>query len=180
MSAVFFTIGHSTWPAAQFVGMLRQQRVRHLVDVRRFPSSRRHPQFNQGPLAETLAAAGIEYTHEVALGGRRPARKSSPNKGWEDEGFRGYADYMATRDFAEALTRLEMYARLGTVCLMCAEGHWRHCHRQLIADALLARGHTVRHILPEGGTAPHALTPFVVLEGEQIQYPAPQRELELE
>ncbi len=157
--ARFFTIGHSTRPLAELVQLLRAHEVERLVDVRRFPGSRRNPQYGEEALARALAEAGIAYVHEPALGGRRRARPDSPNAHWRDPGFRGYADYMATPDFAAALGRLEAGAVEGVTAFMCAEAvPWR-CHRQLIADALVARGHEVAHIVGPGPARPHVLNP---------------------
>jgi uncharacterized protein (DUF488 family) len=155
VSAVF-TIGHSTRPIADFLALLREHGARELVDVRRFPASRRHPQFHGAALAASLGEAGIAYRHEPDLGGHRSPREDSPNRGWRNEALRGYADHMATPAFREALERVAA-AGSGTV-VMCAEAHPSRCHRQLLADALLARQRPVVHILGPGLAEPHALT----------------------
>ncbi|HEX9107549.1 MAG TPA: DUF488 domain-containing protein [Longimicrobiales bacterium] len=152
-----WTIGHSTRPAEELVELLRGEGVTQLVDVRRFPGSRRQPQYGREALAGSLADAGIAYVHEPALGGRRAAARDSGNTFWRAGGFRGYADYMATGEFAEALRRLESLAAERPTAIMCAEAvPWR-CHRQLVADALVARGHDVVHIMGGGRVQRHQL-----------------------
>jgi uncharacterized protein (DUF488 family) len=154
-----YTVGHSVRPLADFIDLLRQARVGVLVDVRRYPASRRHPQFGRDALASAVAGHGIAYEHEPDLGGRRQPRRDSPNTAWTQAVFRGYADHMATPEFREALARVQARAAEATVAVMCAEAvPWR-CHRQLIADALLAAGHRVMHILGVGGYAQHTLNP---------------------
>lgn len=155
--ATIFTIGHSTREAAEFIALLRAHGVDRLVDVRRFPGSRRYPHFGAEPLAASLGEAGIDYQQLPELGGRRAAAPDSPNSGWRNAGFRGYADYMATAEFAAALDRLVALAAERPTAVMCAEAvPWR-CHRRMIADALVAAGHEVRHILSETRADAHAL-----------------------
>jgi uncharacterized protein (DUF488 family) len=144
-----------------------------IADVRRFPRSRRHPQFN----TEALAAQLPRYAHLAELGGRRRVVPGSPNDGWEVAAFQGYADHLATDEFARGMARLEALAREVPTAVMCAEGPWWRCHRRLVCDALLVRGWEVRHILPDGGLATHELTDFAVVDGERITYPAPQLRL---
>ena len=154
-----FTIGHSTRTADELVALLRAAGIEVLVDIRRFPASRRHPHFGRDALARTLAGAGIAYAHEGDLGGRRAPRRDSPNAFWRVDGFRGYADHMATPAFAAALERVLAQARERRVAVMCAEAYPSRCHRQLLADAAVARGATVTHLLGRGRSAPHALNP---------------------
>ena len=172
MSTVF-TIGHSTRALDEFIALLQAHGVETLVDVRRFPASRRHPHFNGEALAASLRAAGIEYVHEEALGGRRPALADSQNAGWREKGFRGYADYTATPEFGAALARLQSHATARRVCIMCAEAvPWR-CHRRLIADALVARGVRVQHILSAERADAHELPEFARLQDDgHVVYPA--------
>lgn len=157
--ATVFTIGHSTRGVHELIELLREHGVRTLVDVRRFPGSRRNPQFGQEALSAALAAAGVEYAHEPDLGGYRKGREDSPNTAWRTRGFRAYADHMDSPEFREALTRLIGRAEARSTAIMCAEAvPWR-CHRQLISDALTARGVEVRHILGPGRADAHELNP---------------------
>ena len=153
-----FTIGHSTHSAERFVELLRRHSVELLGDVRRFPGSRRNPQFNVGPLRNSLAVAGIAYEpFGDELGGRRKASKvpHGPSAVWRNDAFRGYAEYMETPEFTAGLARLEALARERRTAIMCAEGDWHRCHRRLIADALTSRGWRVIHIRPDGRTEEH-------------------------
>jgi uncharacterized protein (DUF488 family) len=172
------TVGHSTHELERFVALLRAQRVEALADVRRHPSSRRLPHFNAGPLGEALGDAGIEYAGlGEELGGRRRPVPDSPNRGWRVAQFQGYADHMASPEFAAGLARLEKLARERRTAYMCAEGDWRRCHRRLISDALLGRGWRVSHLLRDGGLEAHELTPFAVVEGDRVSYPPVQPRL---
>ena len=172
---MIYTVGHSTRSLETLLALLAEHQIRLLVDVRRYPASRRHPHFAQEPLAAALAAAGIAYRHDVDLGGRRSARADSPNTAWRSPGFRGYADYMETQAFERAVTDLVALAGgSAPLAVMCAEAvPWR-CHRQLIADALVARGVAVGHILGAGDVRDHRLSPHAqVLAGGLIRYAAP-------
>src|SRR5688500_6609872 len=154
-----YTIGHSTRTLEAFLGLLAREDIRFLFDVRRFPGSRRHPQFASAALAAELRAAGIEYRHMPSLGGRRDADPLSRHVGWRNASFRGYADHMATAEFQAALDEVIEVGERIPATVMCAEAvPWR-CHRNLIADALVARGREVRHIL-DAVTKPHTLTSF--------------------
>ncbi len=171
-----WTIGHSTRSFDDFVALLERERIETLVDVRRFPASRRHPQFESGALREALQARGVAYEHVVALGGRRRSVPGSANVTWRNDGFRGYADYMATADFQGALDRLLQGAAGSRTTVMCAEAlPWR-CHRTLIADAVLARGFDVWHIL-DAKTSPHRLTTFARIEDGRPRYDGGQSDL---
>jgi uncharacterized protein (DUF488 family) len=166
------TVGHSTHPIEEFIGILRAYGIRRLVDVRTIPGSRRNPQFSRENLAASLHAAGIEYHHLPGLGGLRRPRKDSTNTGWRNASFRGYADYMQTPEFGESLDHLIELASETATAIMCAEAvPWR-CHRSLIADALTARGIAVIDILSATKSQPHALTPFAKVEGRRVTYPA--------
>ncbi|HEV2845739.1 MAG TPA: DUF488 domain-containing protein, partial [Thermoanaerobaculia bacterium] len=159
--APVFTLGHSTRAIGEFLDLLREHGVQVLVDVRRFPMSRRHPQFSRDSLAASLQEAGIGYMHEPDLGGRRTARPGSPHMAWRVEAFRGYADHMETPEFGAALDRLIDRAARETVAILCAEAvPWR-CHRRLISDALVAREVDVRHILGPGRADSHEIDPNV-------------------
>lgn len=166
-----YTIGHGDRPIAVFAGMLRAAGVRTLVDVRRYPGSRRHPQFGREALAHALAEADIEYRWEgEALGGRRKARTDSRHVAWRSESFRGYADHMETPAFEAALARVLEKARSAPLAVMCAERHPAQCHRQLIADALIARGLAVTHLLEPGRTSEAALHAAARIEGANVVY----------
>ena len=168
-----FTIGHSTHPWTEFRDLLRAHRIERLIDVRTVPRSRHNPQFNRETLSKKLRGAKIGYVHLKKLGGLRRARPDSPNVGWRNASFRGYADYMQTDDFAEGLQRLLKLAKGKSSAVMCAEAvPWR-CHRSLIADALLARGIVVKHITGKGTPKEHSLTPFARVRGTHITYPPP-------
>ena len=169
-----WTIGHSTLPIEEFLARLGSQRIEALADVRRFPGSRKHPQFNADTLAPVLRQSAIQYLALPELGGRRRARPDSRNVAWRNESFRGYADYMQTEEFLQNLERLLDMARSERVAIMCAEAvPWR-CHRSLIADALLVRGVRVEEIVGAGACRLHALTPFAKVQGTSITYP-PER-----
>ena len=170
-----YTIGHSTRPLDVFVDLLRREDIRFLVDVRRFPGSRRHPQFASAALADSLRSVGIEYRHMPSLGGRRDADPKSRNLGWRNASFRGYADHMSTPEFQHALEEMISIAQRAPTAVMCAEAvPWR-CHRNLIADALFARGHEVRHIL-DAATKVHTLTSFGRVRDGRVEYPGGQGE----
>jgi uncharacterized protein (DUF488 family) len=174
-----FTIGHSTHELERFLELLRMHDVAELVDVRQYPRSRRLPQFNIESLERSLPEARVRYTHMRELGGRRRPQPGSPNDGWENDQFRGYADHMASGEFAEALSRLEELGRASPTAIMCAEALWFRCHRRLIADALLVRGWRVLHIGSDGRLAEHELTPFAVVSAGDLSYPAEQTTLGL-
>jgi uncharacterized protein (DUF488 family) len=158
---VVHTVGHSTRELADFLSLLRAHRIRRLVDVRRYPASRRYPHFAREALTEALGAEGIDYRHEADLGGRRTGRRDSPHTAWRSPSFRAYADHMDTPAFRAALGRLVELGREAPTAILCAEAvPWR-CHRQMISDALVARGIEVRHILGPGPAEPHALHPAV-------------------
>ncbi len=167
------TIGHSNRPLDVFVDLLRNNAVLRVVDVRTMPRSRHNPQFNLDELAESLAAVRMGYTHLPGLGGLRHPRADSPNSGWHNPSFRGYADYMQSAEFAANVLRVVDLARNARCALMCAEAvPWR-CHRSLIADALLVRGVCVEDIIGPGRRRRHVLTPFARVEGQSITYPPP-------
>ncbi len=150
-----FTVGHSTRTLEELVELLRGAGVTLVVDVRRFPGSRRHPQFGRERLAAGLEAAGIGYRHEPALGGRRPPRSDSPNTAWRNDQLRGYADHMASAEFAAGLAALQEAAAEQPAAVLCAEADPRHCHRQLLADAMEAAGWEVLHLLAGGARERH-------------------------
>jgi uncharacterized protein (DUF488 family) len=172
-----FTVGHSTLPIKRFIAVLKAYGIERLIDIRTIPRSRRNPQFESVALANSLRAEGVEYVHQQGLGGLRHPRKDSPNMGWRNESFRGYADYMQTQTFENELETLMDLSRERRVAIMCAEAvPWR-CHRSLVSDALIARGIPVIEILSESSYRPHKLTPFAQLNGTQITYPPDQAKL---
>jgi uncharacterized protein (DUF488 family) len=169
------TIGHSTLELEVFLRALRENGCSTLVDVRRYPGSKRHPQFGQERLFASLAGAGIRGVWRVGLGGRRAARKDSVNTGWRNESFRGYADYMQTPDFLVEIDWLMGLPELDRTVVMCAEAvPWR-CHRSLIGDAVMARGGSVEdiYVTSGGGSSrrPHEMTEFARAEGGRVWYP---------
>jgi uncharacterized protein (DUF488 family) len=168
-----FTIGHSTHSSERFLTLLAQHGIEAVVDIRRFPGSRKFPQFNQEDLASALRKAGTEYHWLEALGGRRKkCRGSSPiNLGLQNPGFRNYADYMLTQEFQAAVARLLELARHKRTALMCAEGLFWRCHRRLVSDFLRVKGITVQHILPTGELRAHQLTNGAVIENRRVTYP---------
>jgi uncharacterized protein (DUF488 family) len=166
-----WTIGHSTRAWEDFVALLRENAIACLVDVRRFAGSRRNPQFSPVDMAAALEMAGIEYLPMPAFGGRRKADEDSPNGAWRVAAFRGYADYMATPEFALARERLVRQARAQRTSVMCAEAVWWRCHRRLIADDFTARGWTVQHIMAPGKLQQHLLNPDARLTGDHLVYP---------
>jgi len=174
-----WTVGHSTRPLDEFIGLLHAHQISLLVDVRTVPRSRYNPQFNTDTLARSLPEAGLQHRHLQELGGLRKPKKDSLNNGWRNASFRGYADYMQTDKFQRALEELMAYGTGTRTAIMCAEAvPWR-CHRSLIADALVARGWEVRHILSQVKADEHRLTPFAVLDGDTLVYPRPADPLDL-
>ena len=168
---VIMTVGHSTRSTEVFLELLTSHSVKEVADVRTVPRSRRNPQFNRDVLPRTLKAAGIKYAHLAALGGLRHPRADSPNTAWRNASFRGYADYMQTPEFAAGLDKLLDLAKQAQVAIMCAEAvPWR-CHRSLIADALLAHGVHVEHIMTATRRDSHKITSWAVIEGDRVTYP---------
>ena len=171
MKKTIYTIGHSTREWEEFVEILEAYGIEVLVDVRTVPKSRHVPQYNDEHMAEALPKEGIEYAHIKKLGGLRPAKKDSPNGGWRNKSFRGFADYMQTKDFFEGLDELMVLAKGKTTAIMCAEAvPWR-CHRSMIGDALLVRGYEVTDIFSDHKAEPEKLTSFAVVDGQNIVYP---------
>jgi uncharacterized protein (DUF488 family) len=168
---LIYTIGHSTRAIDEFIALLTEHGIQQLADVRTIPKSRRHPQFSKEALSVSLPAAGIAYRHVAALGGLRKPRADSTNTAWRHEGFRGYADYMESSAFEQAVDDLLVWADAAPTAVMCAEAVWWQCHRRLLADALLARGRAVRHIMTPDAAPPHELTEFARIEGARVRYP---------
>ena len=163
------SIGHSTRTLGVFLEFLNAHQIELLLDVRRWPASRRYPHFSREALATALKAEGIDYIWRGDLGGFRKPSANSPHTAWKVGAFRAYADFMLTPEFAEIMTEVEALAEKHRIAIMCAEAiPWR-CHRQLLADAFLVRGWKVRHILDDRCHG-HQLPPFAKPEGTRIYY----------
>ncbi|HEY6452817.1 MAG TPA: DUF488 domain-containing protein [Steroidobacteraceae bacterium] len=164
---MLWSIGHSTRTLEEFLGLLATYGIETVADVRSFPGSRRYPHFGRAELAAALAGRALEYQWLPALGGRRRARPDSPNTGWRNASFRGYADYMASAEFACGLTQLMALAARARTVVMCSEALWWRCHRSLIADALTLRHYEVMHILDAKHAVPHPMSsPARIVRGE--------------
>lgn len=173
-SIKLFTIGHSTRPLDEFISVLREFKISVLIDIRRFPGSRRFPHFNRQELEKTLPAGGIEYIWLEDLGGRRSgtAIEKSPNAGLKNPGFRYYADYMQTEQFRNAVERLLSVASVKPAAIMCAEKLFWKCHRRLLSDYLVAQGACVEHIIESGRQQLHKLSAgAVITENSHVIYP---------
>ncbi len=170
MATEIWTIGHSTRSLDELLGLLAEHGIEAVADVRRYPGSRRWPQFAQDALRGSLEARELAYVWFPELGGRRTARPDSPNTAWRSAAFRGYADYMATEAFAEGLDRLVSLALGLRTCVLCAEAVWWRCHRGLIADALRWIGFEVIHILGPGSAVRHPWTPAARIVGGRLTY----------
>ncbi|MGV8845586.1 DUF488 domain-containing protein [Tessaracoccus sp.] len=168
---MLLTIGHSTHALDQFVALLQSHGVDWLMDVRTVPRSRTNPQYNLDELPGSLTPFGIGHEYNKGLGGLRHSRADSPNMGWRNASFRGYADYMQTSEFEEALEILVDRTQEKTVAIMCAEAVWWRCHRSMVAEAMIVRGHAVEHIMPDGRLNAATLRPFAVVDGTGITYP---------
>ena len=177
--SIVYTIGHSTRPLPEFIAVLQSFQIQTLCDIRTVPKSRRNPQFSRDVLEQELPKHGIAYTHVKALGGLRCPRMDSPNSGWRNESFRGYADHMQTQEFLSAIDDLVRRGEQNRVAIMCAEAvPWR-CHRSLVADALLVRGIEVEDIMAENRAQLHKLTAWAEVNGINITYPARNLPLDL-
>ena len=170
MTGTVYSIGHGTATAEEFTKTLADAGVRLLADIRSAPGSRRNPQFGRNALRDTLSAAGIEYAHLPGLGGRRAPRPDSPHTGLRVAAFRGYADHMASAEFAHDLARLEEFARLVPAAFMCAETLWWKCHRRLLADRMTADGWRVVQLRVGGPPEPHRLTDAARVEQGRLSY----------
>lgn len=166
-----WTIGHSTHSSAELVALLQANGIEAVADVRRFPGSRRLPQFQAARLEKALEKKGIAYRWLPGLGGRRRAAPDSPNAGWRHAAFRGYADHLASEEFAEGLFELLMMAQGARTAMMCAEVLWWRCHRRLIADVAVSLGAEVLHIGGGGAKASHRLAPPARLARGRLTYP---------
>lgn len=173
-----WTIGHSTRALEEFLAILQMHGIGTLVDVRRFPASRRHPQYRREALAASLERAGIEYYWMPELGGRRTPRPDSHNTAWRNLSFRGYADYMETDVFGRAIERLTELAGRRASAIMCAEAVWWQCHRGLIADYLAVLGAEVLHVVDKARTELHPYTSAAHVADGKLSYRSAQLELD--
>lgn len=171
--STLWSIGHSTRPLDELVAMLHEAGVVRLADVRRFPGSRRNPQYSAESLAVSMPGAGIEYVPMSELGGRRPPRPDSPHTAWRNSSFRGYADYMDTQGFARGRERLMALATEKRTAVMCAEAPWWRCHRSLISDDFKARGWRVIHLISPGRSQDHPWTGAARLVDGKLDYSSP-------
>ena len=165
-----WTLGHSTRPADEFLEVLKAHGIELIADVRRFPGSRRLPQFEASALETFLEANGFAYRWIPALGGRRRPSADSVNTAWTNPAFRAYADHVASEEFAEGLTELLMLAQGLRTAVMCAELLWWRCHRRIISDVLVSLGFPVVHIRDAAGAAPHELAPPAQMRHGQLSY----------
>jgi len=165
-----WTVGHSTRSSDEFLELLRSQQIELLIDVRRFPGSRKYPHFNENEMARWLDAAGIGYRLMKDLGGRRTPRANSPNTAWRNASFRAYADYMQTDEFQAAADDLLGEARSRRTAIKCSEAVWWRCHRSLIADYLKIRGVDVLHILSGTKVEAHPFTSAASIVDGQLSY----------
>lgn len=168
-TSTIYTIGHSTHSLIEFLEMLHSFDIKMLVDIRSLPGSRKFPQFNKESLAITLDEAGIQYMHLAELGGRRKVKKDSKNNRWRNDSFKGYADYMETQAFENAIVRLEEIALDQTTAYMCSEAVWWRCHRSMVSDYLKAKNWTVLHIMAIGKVQEHHYTePAIIVDGNVV------------
>lgn len=168
--AIIYTIGHSTHSIDVFLSMLESYDIKTIVDIRRFPGSRKFPQFNQDNLKIVLEEAGIQYISMLELGGRRKPDNNSKNTIWKNESFRGYADYMETAAFENAVVKLEKIALKQTTAYMCSEALWWRCHRSMVSDYLKAKGWTVLHIMNIAKVQEHKYTEPARIVDEKVYY----------
>lgn len=166
-----FTIGHSNREIDVFLDLLKVHGIELIIDVRKMPRSRSNPQFNGPELAAILETHGIAYSHLESLTGFRKGAKVVSRNAWENKSFQAYAAYMETADFARGIDELIQRSQEKATAVMCSEAVWWRCHRRMIADALLARGWEVRHILSQSSPSPHELTKFARAEAGRVTYP---------
>jgi uncharacterized protein (DUF488 family) len=169
------TVGHGTAPRDRLAALLTGAGVRQLVDVRRFPVSRRWPDVGRDALASWLPAAGVGYRWDERLGGRRPPVPDSPDVALRNPSFRAYAGWMRSVEFRAGLADLLAAAAAGPTAVMCSESLWWRCHRRLIADVVvLTAGVPMRHLLPDGRTVDHLPTAGIrVVDGLPVYDAAP-------
>ncbi|MDP8957567.1 MAG: DUF488 domain-containing protein [Actinomycetota bacterium] len=165
-----YTVGHGARPIGEFISLLLDANVGRLIDVRTAPGSRKHPHFGKDALARTLPERGIEYVWRKELGGWRKPAPNSRHVALTSGGFRGYADHMESPEFRDVLAWLIATSRHERTAVMCAESVWWRCHRRMLADALVARGCEVQHIMPGGHLRPHRLHPAGRVVDDDVIY----------
>jgi uncharacterized protein (DUF488 family) len=165
-----WTIGHSTKSIGEFIAMLQSFQIELVVDIRRFPGSKRYPHFNKDALQASLAENKIKYTHIEKLGGRRKPVDNSHNNAWRVAAFRGYADYMETDDFQRSVDELELLASKIKVAFMCSEAVWWSCHRSVVSDYLKFKGWLVVHIMSVNKSEEHPYTKPARIEDNKLVY----------
>jgi uncharacterized protein (DUF488 family) len=165
-----YTVGHSNRSADEFIGLLHENGVEVLADIRRLPGSNKHPHFNQGELANSLSLAGVGYVYLKELGGRRRGSKDSSNTAWRNSSFRAYADHMETEEFRRGVDVLLGHAREKRAAIMCSEAVWWRCHRALVADYLKSVGVTVYHIMGVATVKPHPYTSAAKIVNNKLSY----------
>ncbi len=164
---LIYTIGHSTLPEEDFLAELKAFNVKHLVDVRHFPGSRKFPQYNKEVLQQFVEGNNIKYTWLEDLGGRRKLDKNAPETKWNHPAFKGYAQYMHTAEFKKGIKALEKIANKEATAIMCSEAVWWRCHRSMVSDYLKFNGWEVEHIMSKTKIAEHPYTqPASVLDHE--------------
>ncbi|MCM4155715.1 DUF488 domain-containing protein [Gramella sp. AN32] len=162
-----WTIGHSTRSFEEFIEILRSFQIEQVIDIRRYPGSRKFPQFNKEDLKKSLAIDMISYTHLEILGGRRKPDPKSKNSIWRHPSFRGYADYMGTENFKAGFRELKELVQQKSSAIMCSEAVWWSCHRSMISDALKVEGWKVMHIMGLNKENEHPYTqPVKIIDGK--------------
>jgi len=175
-----FTIGHSTRSWAEFIALLKAWKIEEVVDVRTVPRSKMFPWFSKGSMGKSLPKSAIRYFHLPQLGGLRRPSNASTNTGWQNDRFRAYADYMQSKEFEQGLNKLNRSRKQRRVCVMCSEAVWWRCHRRMIADAEVARGIPVKHVMSEKVARLHVLTEFAMVQKKAgripvISYPGAEK-----
>lgn len=170
--ATVWTIGHSTRSGEEFASILAAHAIEVVVDVRRFPGSRRHPQFGAESMERELAVHGIAYWWIAELGGRRRIAPGPLQAGWRNPSFASYAAFLQTDEFADGMAQLLHAVHAQRTAIMCSEALWWRCHRALISDVLCVLGHPVLHIAGTGRPAPHPYTAPARVVGGELSYPA--------
>lgn len=165
-----YTIGHSTRTLTEFLDMLQSFSIKIVADIRSLPGSRKFPQFNKENLMISLKEVGIQYIHSTDLGGRRKVKKDSKNTRWNNDSFRGYADYMESEEFECAIVKLEHLALIQATAYMCSEAVWWRCHRSMVSDYLKRKGWTVLHIMATGKVQEHNYTGPARIVDDKVLY----------